>query len=38
MKLRNLDGYKSAETYIYSRPASNVEVANTDFLFQPVKP
>jgi len=37
MKLRNLDGYKSAETYIYSRPTSNVEVANTDFLFQPVK-
>lgn len=37
MKLRNLDGYKSAEAYIYSRPTSNVEIPNTDFLFQPVK-
>ena len=38
MKLRNLDGYNSAETYIYSRPVSNVAIPNTDFLFQPVKP
>jgi Spy/CpxP family protein refolding chaperone len=33
MKLRNLDGYKSAAAYIYSRPASLPEFPNTDFLF-----
>jgi len=38
MKLRNLDGYKSAEAYIYSRPTTNVDVPNSDFLFMTVKP
>jgi len=35
MKLRDLDGYKSAEAYLYSRPISKPEVPNTDFLFRP---
>ena len=34
-KLRNLEGYKSADIYIYSRPSNNVEIPNTDFLFHP---
>jgi len=36
MKLRNLDGYKSADAYLYSHPISKPEIPNTDFLFQPV--
>lgn len=38
VKLRNLDGYKSAEAYIYSRPATHVEIPDTDFLFKQAKP
>ncbi len=33
IKLRNLDGYKSAEAYIYSQPTSSPAIPNTDFLF-----
>ena len=33
MKLRNLDGYKSADAYLYSHPISKPEIPNTDFLF-----
>ena len=35
MKLRNLDGYKSADAYLYSRPVSKPEIPNTDFFFKP---
>jgi Spy/CpxP family protein refolding chaperone len=39
MKIRNLDGYKSAEAYIYSRPLSGkLELPDTDrFFFAPKK-
>ncbi|MCU0785888.1 MAG: hypothetical protein MUF81_17960 [Verrucomicrobia bacterium] len=38
MKIRNLDGYKSAEAYIYSRPLTGkLELPNTDQLFAPPK-
>jgi hypothetical protein len=34
MKIRNLDGYKSAEAYIYSRPLTGkLELPVTDQLF-----
>jgi Spy/CpxP family protein refolding chaperone len=34
MKLRDLDGYKSAEAYLYSRPLTGkLELPDTDFLF-----
>ena len=34
MKIRNLDGYKSAEAYLYSRPLTGkLELANTDHFF-----
>ena len=34
MKIRNLDGYKSAEAYLYSRPLTGkLELANTDQFF-----
>ena len=34
MKIRDLDGYKSAEAYIYSRPLTGkLELPNTDSFF-----
>ncbi len=34
MKIRNLDGYQSAEAYLYSRPLTGkLELANTDSFF-----
>lgn len=34
MKIRNLDGYKSAEAYLYSRPLTGkLELSNTDSFF-----
>lgn len=39
MKLRDLDGYKSAEAYIYSRPIDGkLDLPDTDPFFLPVKP
>ncbi len=38
VKIRNLDDYKSAEAYLYSRPLTGkVELANTDHFFAPPK-
>ena len=37
MKLRALDGYKSADAYLYSRPVALPQIPNTDFLFQPAR-
>ncbi|MEY4386975.1 MAG: hypothetical protein RLY20_2258 [Verrucomicrobiota bacterium] len=38
MKIRNLDGYKSAEAYLYSRPITGkLELANTDSFFAATK-
>ena len=37
-KLRNLDGYKSAEAYIYSRPLTGrLDLPDTDHFFSPPK-
>jgi len=40
MKLRNLDGYKSAPYYIYSNPVQQQPVLNNveAFFFSPKKP